>query len=110
MPYGIISAKYANSSNTAVVAQTSSAGAVAISQERSDLWQELQDWVSSGGVIAAYMPPHAPDLCDFQNSEKLFRAKCVSDLALRLGKAPGALTSAEIQAERARIKSIADAL
>lgn len=47
---------------------------------------------------------------DFQNLTRAFRAKCISDLAFRLGVAPGALTPTQIQAERARIKAIADAL
>ena len=50
------------------------------------------------------------DLSDFQNWTKIFRAKCLSDLAFRLGKAPGALTLADINAERTRIKNIADVL
>jgi hypothetical protein len=108
--YGIISARYTNPENTSVVAQTTNAGAVAISQERAALWQELQEWISSGGVVSDYAPPVLPDLADFQNAERLFKAKCISDLAFRLGKAPGALTGAELQAERTRIKNIADAL
>lgn len=37
---------------------------------------------------------------------KLIKAKFVSDLAHRLGKAPGALTGAELTAERNRIAAI----
>lgn len=36
----------------------------------------------------------------------MLKAKAISDLAWRLGKAPGALTAAEIAAERTRILNI----
>lgn len=111
MNYTIISARYANAESSAVVLLTVESGAVACSlRDRPEVWQAMQAWVSGGGVIQAYAPLPVIDLSDFQNVEKLFRAKCVSDLAFRLGKAPGALTLAEIQAERTRIKNIADAL
>lgn len=42
--------------------------------------------------------------------EELFTAKCISDLAWRLGKAPDALSAAEIRAERERIAAICKAL
>lgn len=41
---------------------------------------------------------------------KLIKAKVLSDLAFRLGKLPGALTLAEINAERQRIANIYKAL
>lgn len=44
------------------------------------------------------------------DSDKMFKAKCISDLAFRLGKAPGALTALELQAERDRIAAIYKAL
>lgn len=37
---------------------------------------------------------------------KVMKAKFISDLAFRLGKAPGALTNAELLAERNRIAAI----
>lgn len=37
---------------------------------------------------------------------KFFKAKCISDLAFRLGKPPGQLTAAEIAAERDRLIAI----
>lgn len=40
------------------------------------------------------------------NEIKLIKAKFISDLAWRLGKTPGTLTLADIQAERARIAAI----
>lgn len=40
------------------------------------------------------------------DDNKLFRAKAINDLAWRLGKMPGALTLAEIAAERTRIINI----
>lgn len=40
------------------------------------------------------------------DSDKLFKAKLISDLAFRLGKAPGTLTVAELTAERDRIAAI----
>lgn len=43
-------------------------------------------------------------------ADKRFRAKCISDLAFRLGKPPGQLTAAEIAAERDRIAAIYKAL
>lgn len=41
---------------------------------------------------------------------KLTKAKFISDLAHRLGKAPGALTGAELTGERNRIAAIYKAL
>lgn len=41
---------------------------------------------------------------------KLIRAKAISDLAFRLGVAPGALTPAQIATERARLAAIYAAL
>lgn len=41
---------------------------------------------------------------------KLLKAKFISDLAFRLGKAPGSLTGAELTAERNRIAAIYKAL
>jgi len=40
------------------------------------------------------------------NVLKLLKAKFISDLAFRLNKAPGSLTTIELQNERARIASI----
>lgn len=37
---------------------------------------------------------------------RLLKAKCISDLAFRLGKLPGQVTSAELIAERDRISQI----
>lgn len=74
-------------------------------------WQEYQRWLAGGGVPApADAAPAAIDVNDLQNMTKLFRAKCISDLAKFLNVAPGALTAAQINAERTRIKNIADAL
>lgn len=42
--------------------------------------------------------------------KKLIKAKVISDLAFRLGKAPGTLTGAELNAERNRIAAIYKAL
>lgn len=44
------------------------------------------------------------------NLLKLIKAKVVSDLAFRLGVTPGALTLAQLQAERTRIANIYSAL
>jgi hypothetical protein len=60
--------------------------------------------------IDAVLFPTPIDQNDFQNLAKAFRGKCISDLAFRLAVAPGTLTLAQIQAERTRIKNIADAL
>lgn len=71
--------------------------------------QEVQDFLNP--------PPPTPDqlevLCQgYLNGgggadpRKLFKAKLVSDLAFRLGVAPGALTPAQLLAERNRIAAI----
>ena len=74
-------------------------------------WQSYQAWLVAGNIPIPADPPIAPlDLNDFQNLSRAFRAKCISDLAFRLGVAPGTLTPTQIQAERTRIKAIADAL
>jgi hypothetical protein len=54
----------------------------------------------------------AVDTCDSTrvNAQRLFKAKCISDLAFRLNKAPGALTAGELSAERDRIAAIYKAL
>lgn len=90
------------------------------------LWTLLQEWIASGNAIAAEPPPPTPpnaqQMTDAVNGVfvgvldpnidvlKLVRAKAISDLAFRLGKAPGALTAAEIAAERTRISNIYAAL
>ena len=45
-----------------------------------------------------------------EKDDRLFAAKCISDLAFRLGKPPGQLTVTEIKNERDRILAIYDAL
>ena len=57
-------------------------------------------------VQAALNSGKGPHLDPF----KLLKAKFISDLAFRLGKAPGALTGAELTAERNRIAAIYKAL
>ncbi len=57
---------------------------------------ECAAWLNGGGS--------APDL------RRVLKAKMISDLAFRLGKAPGALTSGEIAAERNRIAAIYKAI
>lgn len=70
--------------------------------------EELPD---NAPELVSFLIPKPPlDQADFDNAMRIIKAKCVSDLAFRLGKAPGALTAAEIQAERTRIKNISDAL
>lgn len=61
----------------------------------------------------AYLASDAPKIEAAQRDfevMKLFKAKCISDLAFRLGKAPGALTAGEISAERDRLAAIYKAL
>jgi hypothetical protein len=75
--------------------------------------------------VVAFLNPPAPTANDKEawarasldsanagafDSMKLIKAKAISDLAFRLAKAPGALTAAEIQAERDRIAAIYKAL
>jgi hypothetical protein len=69
--------------------------------------EEIAD---SSPEVIAFMSRTAIDQNDFQNLTKAFRAKCISDLAFRLNVLPSAITLAQIQAERTRIKNIADAL
>jgi hypothetical protein len=72
---------------------------------------KAKEWMDAGNVPLPPDPAFVPlDLNDFNNLSKAFRAKCISDLAFRKGVLPGALTAADIQAERTRIKNIADAL
>lgn len=44
------------------------------------------------------------------DADSLFKAKCISDLAFRLGKAPGQLTPTELNTERDRIAAIFGAM
>jgi hypothetical protein len=67
--------------------------------------------------VIAYLNPPAPTPEELEqsarnqfNRDKLFRAKCLSDLAFRLAKPPGQLTLAEIAAERDRLAAIYRAL
>lgn len=63
------------------------------------------------GSFNADDPAHADtELAQRFDGDRLFKAKAISDLAFRLGKAPGALTPAEIAAERTRIVNIYKAL
>ena len=79
------------------------------------------------GIAEEFLPDDHPEVVAYLNrmpssdelearcrsmfdEDKLFRAKCISDLAFRLGKAPGALTGAELSAERDRIAAIYKAL
>ncbi len=71
---------------------------------------EQDQWTAE---YEAYLASDAPRIETAQrefDAMKLFKAKCISDLAFRLGKAPGALTAAEIAAERDRIVAIYKAL
>lgn len=67
-------------------------------------------------VVAYFNPPPpteeelARQCRDAFSRDRLFRAKCISDLAFRLGKGPGQLTQAEIAAERDRLAAIYKAL
>jgi hypothetical protein len=76
-----------------------------------DKWQNGA-WVP---LAASVIADEAEDACKAAllngvslglDLRKLIKAKFVSDLAFRLGKAPGALTNAELQAERDRIAAI----
>jgi hypothetical protein len=67
--------------------------------------------------LVAFLNPPPPTAEELEqqcreafNRDKLFRAKCISDLAFRLGKAPGQLSAAELAAERDRIAAIYKAL
>lgn len=90
------------------------------SDENSD-WRECQRWVAQGNTIQPEDPPPPPLTADEHEQiaagalnggdyradlMRLLKAKFISDLAFRLGKAPGALTPAELQAERTRIANI----
>lgn len=67
--------------------------------------------------VVAFLNPPPPTQNELEQQlrdrfafDKVFRAKCISDLAFRLGKAPGALTAPELAAERDRIAAIFKAL
>ena len=87
-------------------------------QQRAD----AQTVLLAFDVAAANLPPTADELeAEVQallnggagphiDWQKLLKAKFISDLAHRLGKAPGALTGAELTAERNRIAAIYKAL
>lgn len=61
----------------------------------------------SGGEIAAGVAAlQDADAAQQFDGNKVMRAKAISDLAWRLGKAPGSLTAPEIAAERLRIITI----
>ena len=64
-----------------------------------------------------FSPPPVPTAAELEAefresfvSDKKFRAKCLSDLAFRLNKAPGSVTIAEIDNERDRLAAIYRAL
>ncbi len=58
----IISAKFANMEETAVILQTGEAGAVALdlmgSGDNSGGWRTIfEEWIQNGGAVAEYEPP-----------------------------------------------------
>jgi hypothetical protein len=86
---------------------------------------KAQAWIDLGNTPAAADPPPPPPTADELEAlcqsllsgndvpislAKVLKAKMVSDLAFRLGVAPGALTAAQLTAERNRIASIYKAL
>lgn len=93
-----------------------------------DYWRHGKFWVDPGPAPSEYhvldtatytwQPLDAPTVEQMKTAEatrdfeamKLFRAKCISDLAFRLGKPPGQLTVEEIRAERDRLVAIYKAL
>lgn len=65
---------------------------------------------SAGEIAAGQTAVIDADAAQQFDGAKMLKAKGLSDLAWRLGKAPGALTPAEIAAERTRIIAIYKAL
>lgn len=126
----IVSARYVDAGQTkcAVTVQGESAELLCAADpaEKLDpyLWALVQEWAQQPGhTITAYVAPVPPTPEELEaqavaalnggggfDMRKLFKAKFISDLAFRLGKAPGALTGAEITAERNRIAAIYKAL
>lgn len=79
--------------------------------------------VAAAFDVQAFLRPPTPDEIEAEvqsvlagqaptnvDAFKLLKAKMISDLAFRLGVAPGALTGAQLGAERARIAAIYKAL
>lgn len=61
-------------------------------------------------IAATLAAQQDADAAQSYDGNKALRAKGISDLAWRLGKAPSALTAGEIAAERTRIMNIYKAL
>lgn len=66
MSLTILSAKFSNADRTAIMALTEESGSVLITQSpgKAEKWAALQDWVSRGGTIAAYVAPVVPVVRD----------------------------------------------
>jgi hypothetical protein len=74
-------------------------------------WVQYEKWLEEGNQPEDADPlPEEVDHNDFNNWPLFLKAKAISDLAYRLNKQPNELTAAEIGAERARIKNIAERL
>ena len=80
-------------------------------------WEGQEELPLDHPEVVAFFNPPPPTQAELEercrlifDTDKLFRAKCISDLAFRLGKLPGLLTGAELIAERNRIAAIYRAL
>lgn len=79
----------------------------ATTEQRTDAEAVKQAFDPEAPLTAAELETQCQQRFD---ADKLFRAKCLSDLAFRLGKAPGQLTATDIENERARLAAIYRAL
>lgn len=90
---------------------------VPYTQEDEDKAAEAAGVAAAAEAIANHPDQLEADCAAYLNGggtkidiRKAFKAKVISDLAFRLGVAPGALTGAQLNAERNRIAAIYKAL
>lgn len=69
MSYTITSAQWANADETAAVVQTTEAGAVLASPERTEVWDAFLAWDAVPGNDPAPFDPFTPEELDEQNRE-----------------------------------------
>lgn len=87
-------------------------------------WEGQEELPDDHPEVVAFLAPVAPTADQLEEQckqalnggagpidlRKLIKAKFISDLAFRLGKAPGALTAGELTTERNRLAAIYKAL
>lgn len=100
---GVNSAGHISFKPEATIAQREAADAVLVAFLAAPEPTPLSTAEQSEADCQAALNDGANFHMDFR---KLIKAKFISDLAFRLGKAPGALTAGELTAERNRIAAI----